>query len=186
MVKNFSVKTQWNLAAAFFRVGILGFGGGPSSIPLVHQEVVDKYEWVTKDEFSDILALGNTLPGPIATKMAGYIGYRVGGWIGCLNALLVTSVPTVMAMILLFSTFQQYQHVPWVAGMAKGVVPIIAVMLGVLTWDFLQSSIAKLGKTMAFTLIAISAVVLFFIHPAILLVSLILFALRPRRERAKE
>lgn len=186
MVKNLSMKTQWNLAAAFFRVGILGFGGGPSSIPLVHQEVVDKYKWVTKDEFSDILALGNTLPGPIATKMAGYIGYRVGGWIGCLNALLVTSVPTVIAMILLFSTFQQYQHVPWVAGMAKGVVPIIAVMLGVLTLEFVQNSFAKLGKRMAIILLAISAVALFFVHPAIVLISYILFALRPRKERAKE
>ena len=70
--------TQWQLFLAFFRVGMLGYGGGPSSIPLVHQEVVKKYGWMDDDEFADVLALGNTLPGPIATKMAGYIGYRVG------------------------------------------------------------------------------------------------------------
>jgi len=59
---------------AFFRVGMLGYGGGPASIPLVHKEVVDKYKWMNEDDFSDVLALANTLPGPIATKMAGYIG----------------------------------------------------------------------------------------------------------------
>lgn len=70
----------------FFRVGMLGFGGGPSSIPLVHKEVVEKYKWMNDDEFSDVLALGNALPGPIATKMAGYIGFRVGGFLGMMNA----------------------------------------------------------------------------------------------------
>ena len=64
---------------AFFRSGMLRFGGGPSSIPLVHKEVVGTFKWINDAEFSDVLALGNTLPGPIHTKMAGYIGYRVGG-----------------------------------------------------------------------------------------------------------
>ena len=73
---------QADIFMAFFRVGILGYGGGPSSIPLVHKEVVDKYKWMDTDEFGDVLALGNALPGPIATKMAGYIGYRVGGILG--------------------------------------------------------------------------------------------------------
>ena len=62
---------QVQLFMAFFRVGMLGYGGGPSSIPLVHKEVVEKYKWMNDDEFADVLALRNTLPGPISTKMAG-------------------------------------------------------------------------------------------------------------------
>ncbi len=65
------------LILAFFRVGMLGFGGGPSSIPLVHKEVVGKYKWMTDEEFSDILALANTLPGPVGTKLPGYIGWKI-------------------------------------------------------------------------------------------------------------
>ena len=64
---------------AFFIPGILGYGGGPASIPLIEHEVVDQYEWMTTSEFSEVLALGNALPGPIAPKMAGYIGYDIGG-----------------------------------------------------------------------------------------------------------
>ena len=77
-----------NIFIAFFRSGMLGFGGGPSSIPLIHKEVVSTFKWMTDDEFSNVVALGNTLPGPINTKMAGYIGYRVGGMIGLLVALI--------------------------------------------------------------------------------------------------
>jgi chromate transport protein ChrA len=44
-----------------FQSGILGFGGGPSSVPLVHKEVVGTFKWMNKDELSDVLALGNTL-----------------------------------------------------------------------------------------------------------------------------
>lgn len=42
---------------------MLGFGGAPSAIPLVHQEVVKKYKWMEDDEFSDVVALANTMPG---------------------------------------------------------------------------------------------------------------------------
>src|SRR5690606_39908313 len=92
------MRTQWNLFLAFFRVGILGYGGGPASIPLIHKEVVSTYKWMKDEEFGDMLALANTLPGPIATKLAGYIGYRVSGILGLLNAVLATILPTIVLL----------------------------------------------------------------------------------------
>jgi chromate transporter len=101
-----------DIGLAFFRVGMLGFGGGPSSIPLVHQEVVKKYEWMTDEEFGDTLALANTLPGPIGTKMAGYIGYRLAGIWGCLNALFVSVFPTIFLMIVFLGLFKHIKTFP--------------------------------------------------------------------------
>ena len=95
------MSVQASLFAAFFRIGIFGFGGGPSMIPLVHQEVVKRHAWMDDDAFADVLAIGNTLPGPIATKMAGYIGYRVGGVFGAINAVVAVIVPVIFAMIAL-------------------------------------------------------------------------------------
>lgn len=171
---------QKDLFLAFFRVGILGYGGGPSSIPLVHKEVVDKYKWMDSDEFGDILALGNALPGPIATKMAGYIGYRVGGTLGMVNALAATMIPTIILMIILLTTLNSYKDQPWVKGMADAVVPVVAVMLAVLTWDFIKKSgKSKLGW--AWTAIALIASLVLLqilnIHPAILIFILLLGAL---------
>ena len=69
----------WQLFVSFTKVGLFGFGGGPSMIPLIQEEVVDAQAWLTQDEFVDAFAFGNSLPGPIATKIAGYVGYQVAG-----------------------------------------------------------------------------------------------------------
>jgi chromate transporter len=170
---------QRDLFLAFFRVGMLGYGGGPSSIPLVYKEVVDKYGWMSAEEFSDTLCIGNTLPGPIATKMAGYVGYRVGGWLGMINAVLATTIPTMALMIILLTSLASVKHLPWVDGMTRGVVPVIAVMLGVLTWDFVQRSQKTLGLTATLILLVISFIFTqtLGLHPALIIGALILFAL---------
>ncbi|WMN88503.1 chromate transporter [Vibrio parahaemolyticus] len=67
---------------AFFIPNIVGYGGGPAIIPLIEAQVVGQYGWMNASQFAEVLALGNALPSPIATKMAGYIGYEVGGTIG--------------------------------------------------------------------------------------------------------
>lgn len=173
------LKTNADLFAAFFRVGMLGFGGGPSAIPLFHAEAVKKYKWMSEDEFGDTLALGNTMPGPIATKMAGYIGYRVGGIVGSIVALVAVVVPTVLLMILLLGALQQFKGVEWVNSMSAAVVPVVGVMLAVMTWDFIKKSGQSLGWARALFLLAISALLMevLHVHPVILIVSVLLLVL---------
>jgi len=175
----------WQIFMAFFRVGILGYGGGPSSIPLVYKEVVDKYRWMDDEDFSDILALGNTMPGPILTKMAGYIGYRVGGWIGMLSALISSVIPTVILMILLLTVLNVYKDMAWVQGMSKAVVPVVGVMLGVMTWDFVKKSKGSLGWAITAGLVIFSIVILevLNIHPAFLIIGLLGYALLSKGEK---
>jgi len=170
---------QWQLFLAFFRVGMLGYGGGPASIPLVHNEVVKKFRWMSDEEFGDVLALGNTLPGPIATKMAGYIGYRVAGLFGMLNAVLATIVPTIILMILFLTFLTSFKDQPWVAGMTRAVLPVVGVMLAVLTWEFFSKSIVGLGKLKALILMLGSFLLiqLFNVHPGIIIALLLIFAL---------
>jgi chromate transporter len=171
---------QRDIFMAFLRVGLLGYGGGPSSIPLVHKEVVEKYKWMDSDEFSDVLALGNALPGPIATKMAGYIGYRVGGIGGMINGLVASVVPTIILMIVLLTGLNAYKDEPWVRGMAEAVVPVVAVMLAVLTWSFVEKSgTSKLGWLWTFCLVGISLLLLegLNIHPAFIIFVLLAGAL---------
>lgn len=181
------------LFLAFFRVGMLGYGGGPSSIPLVHKEVVDKYKWMNDDEFADVLALGNTLPGPIATKMAGYIGYRVGGIVGLINATLSTILPTIIIMIVLLTTISSIKDYPWVQGMTAAVVPVVGVMLATLTWDFFKKSQTSMGwiKAIAFIGFSFLFMEILGLHPAILIVVLLIAAVlikdkKPEEERNVE
>ncbi|WP_342527151.1 chromate transporter [Chryseomicrobium sp. FSL W7-1435] len=177
------------LAAGFFRIGMLGFGGGPSAIPLVHAEAVKKYKWMTDDEFSDVLALGNAMPGPIATKMAGYIGYKVAGWVGMLIALAVNVVPTVIGVIVLLKLLETYKELPVVQNMANAVIPVVTVMLGVLAWDFVKKSGESIGwmKAIFALLVAFVAMYVLNIHPAFVILAvfaLIFSPLLDRRRRA--
>nr|WP_263325304.1 chromate transporter [Neobacillus sp. Marseille-Q6967] len=176
------------MIAAFFRVGMLGFGGGPSSIPLVHQEAVKKYKWMTEEEFSDTLAIANTMPGPIATKMAGYIGYRVTGVAGCIFALLATVAPTALIMIFLLQVLQKYKDIPWVQHMSLSVVPVVAVMLATMTWDFVKKSGETLGWVKGSVIIfcALLLTELLNIHPAIIILVLIIYVFLPFSRRGSK
>lgn len=164
---------------AFFRVGMLGYGGGPASIPLVHKEVVEKYKWMSEDDFSDVLALANTLPGPIATKMAGYIGYRVQGFLGMLNAIIATIIPTIILMIILLTSLASLKDQPWVQGMTQAVVPVVGVMLAVLTWQFVKKSKEGLGWLPTIGLVVATGLLMQWlnIHPGIIIAVLLLAAL---------
>lgn len=183
---------QKDIFIAFFRSGMLGFGGGPSAIPLVHREVVITYKWMSDEEFSDVLALANALPGPINTKMAGYVGWRVGGVAGMLNALFATAIPTVALMILFLSLLTAHKDKPWVSGMSSAVLPVAGVMMGILTWDFIVKSNKSLGWIGTVLIIAGSLIVmeLLGIHPAILIAALLVAALisggRKRRKKKQE
>src|SRR5690606_41852890 len=91
----------FSIFIAFLISNILGYGGGPASIPLIYEEVVERYSFVTQTDFSNIIALGNALPGPIATKIAAYIGFHTAGIIGSLAALAATIIPSIVALIFL-------------------------------------------------------------------------------------
>lgn len=170
---------QKELFMAFFRAGMLGYGGGLSAIPLMQKEVVERYHWMDDDEFSDILALANTLPGPINTKMSGYIGWRLKGFWGMLNAVIATTIPTAILIILLLTTLNAFKDKPWVQGMSKGVLPIAGVMIGVLAWDFIRKSKVLLGWgiTLFYLILSLIIIQLFGVHPAIVIIALILYAL---------
>ncbi|MDY0409076.1 chromate transporter [Virgibacillus soli] len=169
------MRQQKDIFMAFFRAGMLGYGGGLSAVPLMQNEVVHKFKWMDDEEFSDVLALSNTLPGPINTKMAGYIGWRIAGFWGLINALIATVLPTALLMILLLTVLNAYKDKPWVHGMSQGVLPIAGVMIGVLAWDFIKKSKTGLGwlSTIIFTVISLVAMELLGIHPAIVIVALI-------------
>lgn len=181
-MKTRSMKVQsvsWQLFWAFFRVGIFGFGGGPSMIPLVRAEVVTRYQWLTDEEFADVLAIGNTLPGPIATKMPGYIGYRVGGTMGCIASVIAVIFPMIVAMIVMLGIFSRYRDIAWIRGMGQAVVPVVMVMMAQLTWDFFDKSKASLGWLVSIAMVIISAGLIYWlgIHPGLVIGAILLAAL---------
>lgn len=167
----------WNIFVAFFIPGILGYGGGPASIPLIENEVVQRFEWMSVKEFSEVLALSNSLPGPLATKMAGYIGYEVGGPIGAGVAVFATVAPSLLLMILLLGFLYKYKDSPKVKRLTLYVRPVIAILLGLMAWRFFADSYQGIGLWQTTFLIAVSYLLLerLKIHPAFVILGTLVY-----------
>lgn len=157
---------------AFFIPGIIGYGGGPASIPLIENQVVSTYGWMTTAEFSDTLALGNALPGPIATKLAGYIGYEQGGILGACIALFATVGPSLILMLALLSLLYRYRDSARVKRLSSFVLPAIAILMANLTFDFFATSIGGISwiPTIVIAVVSYFALEKFKVHPALVIV----------------
>ncbi len=154
------VKSYMDIVVAMVRAGILGYGGGPSVMPLFRYEAVRRYHWVTDEEFAEILAFGNSLPGPIATKMAAYLGYRQKGITGAVVAVLAHILPTCVAMVLLVSALSALRQSKFVAGMIEAVSPVIVAMLAVMAYEFAEKARKGLGLPLAALFCAVALVLL--------------------------
>lgn len=154
------------------RTGVLGFGGGPSVLPLFRHEAVTKYKWMKEEEFGEILAVANALPGPIATKIAAYLGYQQKGSIGAVIAVLAHILPTNIAIIALLGLLYALKDSAIVSGMIAAVQPVIAVMLGLMVYEFFAKAWKGLGKIAAigFGLLAFLLLSIVNVHPAFVVI----------------
>ena len=165
--------TWWELFWGFFVANVLGYGGGPASIPLMQEEIVNHYEWMTNEQFADVLAVANALPGPIATKIAAIVGFQVAGWIGVVITSIATIAPSAVALILLLRILNKYRHSPVVKGMTLLVQPVIAIMMVMLTWEMGEVSVATIGmwQSLGIAAVAFWAMTKGRIHPALVIVA---------------
>ncbi|MCL5116434.1 MAG: chromate transporter [Firmicutes bacterium] len=137
------MQTWLSLFWGFFKVGILGYGGGPGSISLIQVVTVDGNHWMTNQQFAEMLAVGNALPGPIATKLAATIGYQVGGPVGAVSALVGVVLPSLVLMLGLYRVLLIYRSNPYIAGLIRGVKPIVIVLLLLLIIELIPTSFPK-------------------------------------------
>lgn len=158
---------HWRLFLGFFRVGLFGFGGGPSMIPLMQAECV-RSGWVTEEQFLEGLAAGNALPGPIATKMALYVGWHQAGLGGAAAAFAGVLTPSTVLMGVLGAFLLKNREHPWVAAALRGVKPAIVGMLAWVAWDLAPSGIQ--GWAGVLIAVAAFAVLVLRVHPLFVIV----------------
>lgn len=156
-----------DLGAAWLRIGLFGFGGGPSVIPLIRHECVDRYGWMSDAELLDALAFGNALPGPIAVKLAAHVGMQAGGWLGCLVALAALNLPSIAMMLGLAALYARYRDAPSVAGAMAGVRPAVVGLLAYTAWSLAPDGVRNVPAGV----IAVAAFVALVlkVHPAVVI-----------------
>lgn len=165
------------ITMAMLRTGILGYGGGPSIVPLIRYEAVTRYRWMSDEEFGEALAIANTLPGPIATKLAAFLGYRLKGTLGAIIGVISHIAPTCAAMVGLFAFLDFFRTSSIIQGMIAAVVPVIAVMLGVMAYEFGEKAVRGLGPVLGLVSFgaAFALLQLVSVHPAIVIALFLLY-----------
>jgi len=167
------LRKLWNLFIAFTRASNLGFGGGPALIPLIRVEAVDRYQWLDNQEFADSIAICNALPGPIATKLAAFIGYKIAGWMGAAVAIIGAVSPTLIIVVLLGSLTMKYSNSLEFKAMIEAVRPVVVVLVAEAAYDMGKDAFPT-GSSWAIAVITIAVLFLTNIHPAIIILAAML------------
>lgn len=138
------------LFLTFLKIGFFGFGGGYAMLSLIQSEVVTRHAWITGSQFTDIVAISQMTPGPIAINSATYVGYTVTGNIwGSMLATSAVCIPPLTIMVLMLVFYNKMQHNRFVEGAMKWMKPMLAGMIGAAALSFLNRETFIDGKSAA-------------------------------------
>jgi chromate transporter len=144
------------LFLSFFKIGMLAFGGGFNSIPLIQHETINIHHWVTLSEFRDGIALGQITPGPVLITSA-FIGYKVYGIIGAVTATLAIFTPSIVLIFLLYNVQTKLTRLPIINVIMKG---ILAGFIGLLVSTTIHFAIESLFDWKTWLIFALSLIAL--------------------------
>ena len=118
-----------DLFIRFFKIGIFTFGGGYASLPLIQQEIIDKAQWLTTGEFSDVITISQMTPGPIAINAATFVGTKVAGVPGAIVATAGVVTPSVLIVLGLSILYYKYKDLSVVKRLLLALRPAIAAFI---------------------------------------------------------
>ena len=126
----------------FFIIGLFGFGGGYGMLSLIQTETVIRHHWLSSAEFTNIVAISQTTPGPIGINSATYCGYTAvhnagftGGMavLGSVTATVALVLPSLILMLLISKMFLKYMKTPLVQSVFMGLRPVVVGLLAAAT-----------------------------------------------------
>ncbi|MFL2077711.1 chromate transporter [Marinilactibacillus psychrotolerans] len=112
-----------------FFLSMFTFGGGYVIVPLMEKKFVNELKWITEDEMLDLIALGQSSPGPIAVNTSILVGYRMAGILGALVTVLGTIIPPLVIMSLLAYVYRAVSTNPIVNNMLLGMQAGVAAII---------------------------------------------------------
>lgn len=119
------------LVRMFVRLGVTAFGGPAAHIAMMHREVVVQREWMTDQQFVDLIGATNLVPGPNSTEMTMHVGNHRAGWRGLLIAGTSFIVPAAIIVGAFAALYVEYGSTPTGMGILYGVTPVITSVVGV-------------------------------------------------------
>lgn len=113
----------------FFKIGLFTFGGGYAMIAQIKEYVVAKEGWLTDDELTEIIAIAEATPGPIAINMATYVGFKKGGVLGSVFATAGVVLPSFVIIYIISLFLEEFMHNRYVSYAFVGIKSAVAFLI---------------------------------------------------------
>jgi len=120
----------WTLFLTFFRIGAFTIGGGYAMLPLIQREVVGR-GWMKEEEFIDLFAVAQSLPGAFAINMSIFIGYRLKKTLGAIVCMFGSVLPSFTIVLLIALFFTQVSDNIWIEKAFKALRPATVALIAV-------------------------------------------------------
>lgn len=128
----------------FFKIGLFSFGGGYAMLPMIYQDV-QTFGLMPAQEFSDVVALSQMTPGPIAVNAATYVGYKSAGFLGAIFATIGVSLPAFFIILLISAFIKKFKSSEVVKSVMDGIRPATVGLIASAVIFIAKTSIFKEG-----------------------------------------
>lgn len=125
------LRIYWQLFATFFKIGAFTFGGGWAMISIIEREIVTKHNWIAKEDFLDLLAIAQSLPGILAVNIATAVGDKLRGAKGSMLAAAGTILPSflIILAIAIFLTPDMIKNNRVISSIFMGIRPAVVALI---------------------------------------------------------
>lgn len=123
------LKTLLSLFLTMFKIGLFTFGGGYAMIAIIERELVEKKNWLTSEEYLDVVAIAESTPGPLAINSATYIGYKISGFFGSVFATLGVVLPSFTIIFIISFFFEAFLSLKWVQYAFRGIQACVVYLI---------------------------------------------------------
>jgi chromate transporter len=137
----------------FLGLGTWGFGGPIASVGYMQRDLVERRGWLTEAEFLDGVALGQTMPGPLAAQVVMWVGFLRRGWAGALATAAAFIAPSFLLVLAVAVIYARYSGLAVVQSLFYGIAPAVMAIIAIAAWK-----LARLTNRRDTRLWAISAV----------------------------
>lgn len=156
----------------FFKTGLFAIGGGLATLPFLY-DLADKYDWFTRAELSNMIAVSESTPGPIGVNCATYAGVNALGIFGGIISTIGLVLPSIIVIICVAKVLDKFQNNVYVQSAFYGIRPAVTAMIAVAFIDVAKTALLHIDLfTESKNLVEL------FNIPAIILFVALFFAMR--------
>ena len=155
-------KLLLDIVFTFIKIQLLSFGGGHASIPIVQNEIVEIKHWMNMEEFSNLLAMDELTPGPLAINCATFVGKHLAGIPGSIAATIGCIIPSAVIALLFAKMYRKYFQNYTFVNVLLGLRCMVIALLATTALSLILSNInTSLSLSLQYIIITIVSFIVF-------------------------